>query len=257
MKKKAILSFKQGLQFFASKIAESLGDSVVTGEELLSVERSDSLVENKPEYLLKTASGLLLKARSLVFACPAYVTAELVKKMAPVLSETLSGITYAPIALFAYTIKKDKFNKKLSGFGFLSADDDVKVLGSIWASELFPERELDDEYLLLSFVGGALNTDIIERDTAEMWNDLVSELNLIYGDYLISPLKKEEFNLLKVKKINKAIPQLNLGHEAVLKSIESSKELANVYYVGNYLRGVSIKDALASANTFMTNNYSS
>lgn len=257
IKKKVILSFKQGLQFFASKIAESLGDSVITAEELLSVERFDSLVENRAEYLLKTSSGRVLKSKSLVFACPAYVSAELIKGMAPALSRTLAEINYAPIALFAYTVKKDKFKKKLSGFGFLSADDDVKILGSIWASELFLERNLDDEYLLLSFVGGALNEDIIEKDSLEMWDDLVSEMNLIYKDYLISPLKKEELNLLKIKKINRAIPQLNLGHEAILKSIESSKELSDVYFVGNYLRGVSIKDALASAEIFVTNNCSS
>lgn len=254
-KKKSILSFKNGLQSLTQKMADELTESLKLNAEVESIlklqpENDENVKNGVPQqfdYLLKTNQGDF-KAKSVIIASPAYVAAKLLADLDSNVSASLASIEYAPIALCAYVLPKAKFKKDLKGFGFLSADDSIKVLGSIWASELFPERNLDDEYLHISFIGGALNTSIINKDTQEIWNELTAELSLIYKDWAKEPLGKEDFQLLDIKVLDKAIPQLNLGHGELIEDLQKQLRADNskIHLVGNYLKGVSIKDALRS-----------
>jgi oxygen-dependent protoporphyrinogen oxidase len=267
-KKKSILSFKNGLQSLTQKIADELSESLKLNTEVESIlkvhhengEGTEVSEHEQQYYLLKTNQGDF-KAKSVIIASPAYVTAKLLADLDSKVSASLASIEYAPIALCAYVLPKSKFKKDLKGFGFLSADDSIKVLGSIWASELFPERNLDDEYLHISFIGGALNTSIINAEikdcepSQEIWNELTTELSLIYKDWAKEPLGKEDFELLDIKVLDKAIPQLNLGHGKLIEDLQKQLRIDNpkIHLVGNYLKGVSIKDALRSVTEL--NNY--
>jgi oxygen-dependent protoporphyrinogen oxidase len=267
-KKKSILSFKNGLQSLTQKIADELSESLKLNTEVESIlklhsENDENVKNGVPQqcnYLLKT-NQCDFKAKSVIIASPAYVTAKLLADLDSNASASLASIEYAPIALCAYVLPKAKLKKELKGFGFLSADDSIKVLGSIWASELFPERNLDDEYLHISFIGGALNTSIINAEikdcepSQEIWNELTTELSLIYKDWAKEPLGKEDFELLDIKVMDKAIPQLNLGHGKLIEDLQKQLRIDNpkIHLVGNYLKGVSIKDALRSVTEL--NNY--
>ncbi|MFM7459137.1 MAG: protoporphyrinogen oxidase [bacterium] len=277
-KKKSILSFENGLQSLTQRMADELSDSLKLNAEVESIlkvqyesdENTELSAHEQYHYILKTNhiggenAGIEdcgqsrqgdFKAKSVIIASQAYVTAKLLADLDSDVSTALANIEYAPIALCAYVLPKSKFKKELKGFGFLSADDSMKVLGSIWASELFPERNLEDEYLHISFIGGALNTSIVKNaeigvceQSQAIWNELSSELTLIYKDWAKEPLQKEDFRLLDIKIIDKAIPQLNLGHEKLIEDIRKQLRDDNpkIHLVGNYLKGVSIKDALRS-----------
>ncbi|MBU6196367.1 MAG: protoporphyrinogen oxidase [Cyanobacteria bacterium REEB446] len=254
-KNKSTLSFKNGLQSLTQKMADELTESLKLNAEVESIlkvhnengENAELSIQEQYYYLLKTNQGDF-KAKSVIIASPAYVAAKLLADLDSNVSASLASIEYAPIALCAYILPKSKLKKELKGFGFLSADDSMKVLGSIWASELFSERNLDDEYLHISFIGGALNTSIINKDTQEIWNELTVELSLIYKDWAKEPLQKEDFQLLDIKVLDKAIPQLNLGHGKLIEDLQKQLRADNskIHLVGNYLKGVSIKDALRS-----------
>ena len=318
-KKKSILSFKNGLQSLTQKIADELSESLKCNAEVESILKVQSENDESTElsaheqyyYILKTNqkggenAGLGgcgqsrqcdFKAKSVIIASPAYVAAKLLTDLDSNVSASLASIEYAPIALCAYVLPKSKFKKDLKGFGFLSADDSIKVLGSIWASELFSERNLDDEYLHISFIGGALNTSIVNAEigvceqskdgtarkrassrlrrtndrsvlrvhedheddenaeigvceqSQEIWNELTTELSIIYKDWARELLRKEDFKLLDIKILDKAIPQLNLGHGELIESLQKQLSIDNpkIHLIGNYLKGVSIKDALRS-----------
>jgi oxygen-dependent protoporphyrinogen oxidase len=276
-KKKSILSFKNGLQSLTQKIADELSESLKLNAEVESIlkvhHKNDESTEiedcEQYYYLLKTnhkgdknaeiedcgqSRQGDFKAKSIIIASQAYVSAKLLEDLDSSVSESLASIEYAPIALCAYVLPKSKFRENMKGFGFLSADDSMKVLGSIWASELFPERNLDDEYLHISFIGGALNTSIINAEigvceqSQEIWNELTTELSLIYKEWAKEPLQKEDFQLLDIKVIDKAIPQLNLGHGKLIEDLQKQLRTDNpkIHLIGNYLKGVSIKDALRS-----------
>ena len=254
-KKKSILSFKNGLQSLTQKIADELSESLKLNTEVESIlkvhyengENAELSAHEQYHYILKTNQGDF-KAKSVIIASQAYVAAKLLEDLDSSVSKSLAHIEYAPIALCAYVLPKSKLKKELKGFGFLSADDSMKVLGSIWASELFGERNLDDEYLHISFIGGALNTSIINKDTQAIWHELTVELSLIYKDWAEEPLGKEDFKLLDIKIIDKAIPQLNLGHGKLIEDLQKQLRADNpkIHLIGNYLKGVSIKDALRS-----------
>lgn len=326
-KKKSILSFKNGLQSLTRRMADELPESLKLNTEVASILKVHHENGEKTEiedceqyyYLLKTNhkgdenAGIEdcgqsrqgdFKAKSIIIASQAYVAAKLLEDLDSSVSENLARIEYAPIALCAYVLPKSKFKKDLKGFGFLSADDSMKVLGSIWASELFSERNLEDEYLLISFVGGALNTSIVNAEikvcepskdgtarkrassrlrrtndrsvlrvhedhegdenaeieaweqSQEIWNELTAELSVIYKEWTKEPLGKEDFQLLDIKVIDKAIPQLNLGHGKLIEDLQKELRADNpkIHLVGNYLKGVSIKDALRSVTEL--NSYS-
>ena len=71
---------------------------------------------------------------------------------------------------------------------------------------------------------------------------------MIYKDWAKQPLHKEDFQLLDIKVLDKAIPQLNLGHEELIEDLQKRLKADNpkMHLIGNYLKGVSIKDALRS-----------
>jgi oxygen-dependent protoporphyrinogen oxidase len=254
-KRKSILSFKNGLQSLTQRMADELSESLNLNTEVESVlkvqhedDESTELAANEQyHYLVKTNQGDF-KAKSVIIASPAYVAAKLLADLDLNVSAGLASIEYAPIALCAYVLPKSKLKKELKGFGFLSADDSIKVLGSIWASELFSERGLDDEYLHISFIGGALNTSIINKSTQEIWSELTAELSHVYKDWAEQPLQKEDFQLLDIKILDKAIPQLNVGHGELIEALQKQLKADNpkIHLIGNYLKGVSIKDALRS-----------
>jgi oxygen-dependent protoporphyrinogen oxidase len=267
-KKKSILSFKNGLQSLTQKIADELSASSKFNTEVESIlkvhhengESTELSAHEQQYYLLKTNQGDF-KAKSVIIASPAYVTAKLLADLDSKVSASLANIEYAPIALCAYVLPKAKLRKELKGFGFLSADDSIKVLGSIWASELFSERNLDDECLHISFIGGALNTSIVSAEIKDcepshLWGELTTELSLIYKDWAKEPLGKEDFKLLDIKVLDKAIPQLNLGHGKLIEDLQKQLRTDNpkIHLIGNYLKGVSIKDALRSVTEL--NSYS-
>jgi|688.fasta_scaffold00007_203 oxygen-dependent protoporphyrinogen oxidase len=259
-KNKSTLSFKNGLQSLTQRMADELSESLKFNTEVESIlnvhhengESTEFSAHEQQYYLLKTNQGDF-KAKSVIIASPAYVAAKLLADLDSKVSASLASIEYAPIALCAYVLPKAKLKKELKGFGFLSADDSIKVLGSIWASELFPERNLDDEYLHISFIGGALNTSIVSAEIKDcepshLWGELTAELSLIYKDWAKEPLGKEDFKLLDIKVIGKAIPQLNLGHGKLIEDLQKQLRSDNpkIHLIGNYLKGVSIKDALRS-----------
>ncbi|NBV99096.1 MAG: protoporphyrinogen oxidase [Proteobacteria bacterium] len=266
-KKKFTLSFKNGLQSLTQEIADELSESLKLNTEVESIlnvhhengESTELSAHEQQYYLLKTNQGDF-KAKSVIIASPAYVAAKLLADLDSKVSASLASIEYAPIAFCAYVLPKAKLKKELKGFGFLSADDSIKVLGSIWASELFPERNLDDEYLHISFIGGALNTSIVNAEIgvcepSHLWGELTTELSLIYKDWAKEPLGKEDFKLLDIKVLDKAIPQLNLGHGKLIEDLQKQLRTDNpkIHLIGNYLKGVSIKDSLRSVTEL--NNY--
>jgi len=245
-KKSSILSFKKGLQSLCFKIAERLDNSVELNTKVISIEKSSD------SYKIHTENGKEYQSESLVLATNAISAAKLCSASDKAnsnlleIASLLASIDYAPMALVALSIKKDKFKKDLDGFGFLSADDNKEVLGSIWSSQLFKERNLDDEYILLNFIGGALNREIKNLSEDEIRAKVLSELEFIYTDFSKAPLKADDFKTLALKIIPEAIPQLNIGHKLVLEKLKLLSENSGIYLVGNYLEGVSIKDSLKS-----------
>jgi protoporphyrinogen/coproporphyrinogen III oxidase len=239
-----IQSFKNGMTMFPERLAERAGrENILLDTSIQAIWREG---ENFRIKFLRHGQEEIYESSKLRIASKGYEASGLLEDLNPKLSSLLSEIEYAPVALLALSLPKDSLVEVLDGFGFLFATaEESKSLGSIWSSELFPERNLEDEYLMVCLAGGAKNTDIRTMSETELVNHIIDEQIPVLSKYANRMLSKLDFKVVDYKFIDKAIPQYNLGHPERLEKIEAELEnFPGLYLYGNYLYGVSVADTI-------------
>ena len=87
-----------------------------------------------------------------------------------------------------------------------------------------------------------MNPDLIEKSEDEITSIVIRDLHSLLS------LKNESLTVEKVTKWKACIPQLVLDHDKkIAKLLEETNSLEGLHLCGNYLTGVGIKDAVASA----------
>ncbi|KFM28024.1 Protoporphyrinogen oxidase 1, chloroplastic [Auxenochlorella protothecoides] len=236
-------SFDKGLVTLPSAIAEELGDRVVTGWKLESIDRSGDrfqLTYDTPQGRKKVS------ARSVALTVPAYTAASLLESRFPKLGKALSSIYYPPVASVALSYPETAIlperlgsDGHLAGFGQLHPrTQGVTTLGTIYASSLFPGRVPEGKVLLLSYFGGATNTRVATMPHGEIVSQVDKDLRkmLIRSD-------AESPHTVNVTVWPRAIPQFNVGHTDLIQ--EAKDDLASqgwqgLHLGGNYVAGVAL-----------------
>jgi oxygen-dependent protoporphyrinogen oxidase len=237
-------SFRQGMQSFCEHMVDYLGrDKFVFSADISSVSSAE------PGWRIDLASGQSFQSKNLIFATKAFQAGDLLKSSLTKLSKELNKIYYAPVSLFAYAVKKSLFRsssqKTMDAFGFISGDREHLTLGSIWSSQLFPERNLEDEYLMISFMGGSKNPQVLDYDEDSLWKRLISDQIQVLQPYSTRNLSFSDFNKVNFMSVPRAIPQYHLGHGELLERIQALvAQTSNLYLLGNYIDGVSIADTI-------------
>ncbi len=232
-----ILSCKQGLSYLAEQIQNKIGK-----EKFIFQETITNIKNYNNQYQVTSANYEIL-CNKLSLTCPAYTSAHLLKDLAPTLSQELEKIHYAPIILIAYTIPKSMISYDLSNsFGYLFTEaSECQTLGTIIASELFTERQLPDEYLCISFVGGAKASQGLSY-SAPLAKAILKEQAQVLK---ISPENLGSMKIINHLELKQAIPQFNLGHASIIEKIRSIlQEYPQLNLHGNYLDGIAIGDCL-------------
>ncbi|MBL0174123.1 MAG: protoporphyrinogen oxidase [Ignavibacteria bacterium] len=191
-----------------------------------------------------TADGpRLYTCDALVLATPAHDAAELVRELAPDLSEPLRAIPYPPVAVAITVFRPQPGMHPLDGFGFLiPAVEKREILGTIFTSTLFRDRTEAGTALLTSFVGGAR-----QPANAELSDDDVAALVLREQTALLGTPPVPVFSA--VTRWKKAIPQYTLGHPACMARVEAAeKALPGLFFCANYRGGISVGDCVKSAD---------
>jgi oxygen-dependent protoporphyrinogen oxidase len=237
-------SFRQGMQSFCEHMVEYLGkENFIFSADITNIQ------SNQTGWQISLEAGQEYKSQNLIFATKAFEAGALLKPIFPELTLELDKIYYAPISLFAYSVSKSLFTKEaqktLYAFGFISGDSKHLSLGSIWSSQLFPERNLDDEYLMISFMGGAKNPQVLDYDENSLWERLIAEQIQVLQKITTNSLNPDDFKKLNFMNVPRAIPQYQIGHEDILKRVkELQQKTPNLFLLGNYLAGVSIADTI-------------
>lgn len=232
------ISFEKGL----STLTEALGakiKSILFEHELESIVYKD----NRFSLQVKTKDSLLeFQTKQVILACPSHKLIKACQSLDPSLSRLLEQIHYAPIFLQVFTLPKKIF-KTINAFGFVSAHSSHFTLGTIFASEIFDSRSLEDEVLFVSFMGGAKQAQILDFDKDDLWQICCNEHKEIFdNEYKI---KIEDFVNIDSKFIPKALPQYNLGHLGLVNEIQKiALNYPCLKLLGNYLYGASIPDTL-------------
>ena len=232
------MSLKGGLATLPKTLTALLNPKeLLTGNQVIRIEKD----YDSSGYLLRLTNGNLLKVRSVVFATPAFVTADLLKEIAPSLSLKLSSIQYVSTATVSLAYERKDVFYPMNGFGFvIPRAENRKIMASTWTSVKFAHRAPDDKLLIRCFVGGIKNEHLTRLSETELIMIVREELRDIMG-INAEPL------FAKVFRWERSMPQYTIGHETKMKRIEERLSLnPGIFLAGNAYHGIGISDCIKS-----------
>ncbi|KAK1293483.1 hypothetical protein QJS10_CPB17g00840 [Acorus calamus] len=236
-------SFRKGLTMLPDAISTRLGSKVKLSWKLSSIKKSDS-----QGYILtyETPEGLIsVKTKCIVMTTPSYVASSLIRPLSNDAADALSKFYYPPVAAVTVSYPKEAIRTEhlidgeLKGFGQLHPrSQGVETLGTLYSSSLFPNRAPPGRVLLLNYIGGAMNTGIINKTES----DLVVSVDQDLRKMLIKPTTKDPL-VLGVRVWPQAIPQFLIGHLDLLETAKASLQSSGfegLFLGGNYVAGVAL-----------------
>lgn len=237
-----LISFEGGMAALPEAIAGQLGDAVLTGSHLLSVNSVEAgrwrVVWRRGEAVHQAVSDLL------VLAVPAYkvralpLPAELQRALA-----ALAEVVYSPVSTLCLGYRREQVQHPLDGFGMLVPRvEKRRILGTLFLSSLFPGRAPEGHVSLLTFVGGMTAPERAALPPGTITQFVRDELGMLLG-------VQGEPTVVHHHHWARAIPQYNLGHQRVLDRIDRAENrFAGLAVVANYRGGPGAGDCLAAAH---------
>jgi len=234
-----MFSFEEGMQTFPAAIARSLGARVRYKSSVKSMQHHAPGGTAKNRFLVLTADGVSVEGDAVVVGVPAYAAAELLRPLAPELSTMLSNVYYPPVAEVHLGFRHDQCGRTLDGFGYLiPAREKRKILGTIWASVIFPKRAPAGHIALTTFVGGSRQPEVLGAGDTELQRIVLQELGSIMsisGEPVYS----------RIYRWDRAIPQYNVGYHRVIDAIEQlERDMQGLFICSNYRGGIAVGDCV-------------
>jgi oxygen-dependent protoporphyrinogen oxidase len=243
-------SFKQGMESLLRRIQRYLGPATVkTSHKLLNLERDGK------EWISNFATPegeKSIRSKSVLLAMPAFAVADILSKkssgsgkdaLIPE-AELLNKIVYPSVTSVTLAYPNNAFKRELKGFGHLIPRSmQIRTLGSIWASSLFPGRAPDGFSIVRSFIGGALDPLAAQMTSAQVVEQVHSDLKkIILKDYAPAPI------VLSVATWDKAIPQYDRGHDEIIDVVDRAvaSNAPGLFLGGNFKGGISVGDCIVN-----------
>lgn len=201
--------------------------------------RVNSVSRENGKYCLELSDGSTLTADHVVFTTPAFVTADILDDLDPVLAAQLRGIRYVSTATVSLGFKRSDIHCPLNGFGFIvPATEGRRINACSWSSSKFDNRAPNDSVLMRVFVGGALAEQNAEQDEQSLIQLAREELRIILG-ITAEPV------LAKAYRWRKASPQYEVGHHGRVQEIETlAATHPGIYLSGSGFHGAGIPDCV-------------
>ncbi len=200
------------------------------------------VTRDNDRYRIEMVDGSFLHADNIVFATPAYVTAEIIESLDPLLAKRLRAIRYASTATVSLGFRRSELNCELQGLGFIVPASELRRINACtWSSTKFSQRAPEDCVLMRVFIGGALSEELAEQDEASLIELARQELGEILG-ITATPV------LAKAYRWHKASPQYDVNHQALVRELEQIAAMhPGLYLAGAAYRGAGIPDCLTQA----------
>lgn len=239
------VSFQEGM----SELVEALACRITAGGEVHLDARVSSLIRlDTPEELfsLSFATDLGTSTHTTAFdavivALPADRAADLVWPLDSMLAGALGEIEYASSAIVCTGHSLADVAHPLDASGLVvPAVEKRRILSVSFASRKFVGRAPEGEVVLRTFLGGALQPEILRHTDDELVEIVLSELHEILG-------VRGEPRFAAVSRHERAMPQYHVGH---LDRIQRIEQLAAAHprlaLAGNAYDGVGIPDCVQS-----------
>lgn len=210
--------------------------------------------ENSGRYSVALQSGSIQTFDGVVLATPAYRAADLLSggRAAALTSgsraepwdrliELLNGIEYSSAAVVVSGHRLSDIEHPLDAFGLvIPAIEQRKVLAVSFTSRKFPGRAPEGRILLRTFVGGAMQPEILDQPDDGVLRTVRNELESILG-------VRGTPDFMEVCRYERSMPQYHIGHcERVAEINEMASRFTSLELAGNAYSGVGIPDCIAS-----------
>ncbi len=235
-----LVSFENGLETLPEELAKSLEEQVMTGTTPLSIQRLNNRWKVRWEGPDGPGGGTFNK---LVVTAPLHLWPGLpVDDFVRDQFNSLPQVSYSPLTVLGVAYPRTAVGHPLDGFGLLAPlKEKRRILGALFASQLFPGRAPTDLATFTVFVGGATMPKLSTLPDYALHELLHHELSALFG---ITELPQ----LIRRYDWPKAIPQYNVGYDFFLGALARVEHaLPGFHALGNFRGGPGISDCIESA----------
>ena len=225
-----------GMQEFIDAIAQRLPQgSARFDTAVMDIIPSD----DKQRWKIATATSEVLETDGIIFATPAFHTAQILASAAPGAAKELSSIAYASSATISLAYRNRDFPRMPDSFGFVvPAVESRKIMACTFSSLKYPGRAPEGHVLLRAFIGGSLQPDLLDDNDPTLERNVRAEIASLLGVHA-EPL------LVRIQRHSNSMPQYHVGHQARIQRIESALDShANLALAGSAYHGVGIADCV-------------
>jgi len=235
--RKGLYSFDGGLGTLTNTIADRLGQRVIAHAPV------SKLGKNGKGFEVMSSAGQW-HAPNVVVATPPHITADIAGDVTSGIVKPLREIPMSPVSVVHWAHEDDP-RVFPNGFGYLMPRIyDLRVLGTIFGSNLFMRRAPEGKRLFTSFYGGMLDPGAMNLSDEELSGTLRSESSRVFGASL------DRAEILSIMRYPGGIPQLLPDHPERIQIVQREVEkVPGMVLAGNYLTGVGIEHAVASGYT--------
>ena len=158
------------------------------------------------------------------------------------LSELLRSIEYSSAAIVVSGHRLENIKHPLDAFGLvIPHTEGRRILAVSFTSRKFPGRAPEGRVMLRTFVGGALQPELLQQTDEELFQVVREELSSILG-------VSGEPDFERIVRYENAMPQYHLGHLDRVSAIESlAAGVPGLEFAGNAYRGVGLPDCIRYA----------
>ncbi len=227
----AFVSFNNGTYELVEALRRCLRGGLRSGVSVSALRQVDG------HYEVQLDDGAPLEADAVILCTPAYVSADLVRELAPQAAAQLEAIRYASTGTLSLGFRQADLPRLLDGFGLLIPGSEQRPINAItMSSTKFDRRAPEGHVLLRVFFGGSRSPESMQLDDETLLHKVREELRDLLG-VEARPL------FHRIYRWWKANPQYDVGHLARVEAIESALP-AGVYLTGSPYRGVGIPDCV-------------
>ena len=238
-----------GLSDLVAAIEQALQKSgrvtVHLGADVTSIERtseSDQQSSGKPAWTIRSREQQPMDFDDMIVTLPTHAAANILKgAVSSELLTSLNAVKYASSAIVVSGHQVSDFDHPMDAFGLVvPAIEKRKILAVSFSSRKFHGRAPDGQILLRTFVGGAMQPELLANDSETIQGFVNAELRSIIG-------MKADPMFSEVIMYRNAMPQYHVGHLDRVAAIESLvKQHPGLQLAGSAYHGVGIPDSIAS-----------
>jgi oxygen-dependent protoporphyrinogen oxidase len=235
-----LTSFEGGMSVLTDTLAARLGGRLRLASAIEAIDYAQG------RYSLRLANGASEEFDALVVATPAHVQQRLLRNLSTVIAGELGAIPYPALAVVCMGFDSARIGARmrpgLDGFGFLIPSREKRgILGTVFDSNVFPNRAPSGKVLLRTMVGGARAPQLAEQQDERLIAGVLGDLRDILAI-------RELPEFVSIYRHAQAIPQYLVGHARRLEVIgEELRRFPRLVLSGNAFRGVSLNDCVLNA----------